>query len=478
MIKRLVQLTVLLLATFLFGCGGSNDLNPTYATVDVTPVAGKFKSGTVAVFGSTGTQLGTGVVNQTTGKATVTLNVTYVPSIMVLRVSGGKHYDEGTNNPDADNDFMLSVVSSGAAGGNYPVTPLTHMAAAFAGVDGSASSLTVPTGATALSTTTIERANKLVPYLFGVDPALLDITVVPTLIDSASPTLSSSASAVRANSYAYMLAVLSYNAYNAPTRLTNAGLTAALFTEAKAAYTRANKTSTTAPLSGGTFNWPSYMTEINGSGRTVLKNSMPTGSGLGAVFAAAGADQVINSRVDALGDIGTAVSYIGRTQTYVSTAPGSYCPNYLNSAGQQVLDPTDPKNTYIFFTATGYMTDGFRVTSWSGTSTSFTIFNGAPSAAGESGSSGVYLQYYTVYGLPSWASGGSTGGIFTGTYSGTSGGTDGYALNTLMMADGYTGTGTFNLTYSGMNTSTPYKLSTTGSSSGGLRQVVLSCPNV
>jgi len=474
MIKRLVQTIALSLAAFLAGCGGDDS---TYATVDVTPVAGKFSSGTVDVFNSTGSKIGTASVNST-GKATVTLNVTSAPSIMVIRVAGGSYYDEGTNAPDV-NDYMLSVVSAGTNGGSYAVTPLTHMAAAFAGVDGSATSLTVPTGATALSATTIQRANRLVPYLFGVDPALLDITVVPTLIDSASPTLSRAASAVQANSYAYMLAVLSYNAYNAtPTRLTNAQLTAALFTEAKAAYTRADKTSTTAPLSGGTFNWPSYMTEINGSGRTVLKNSMPTGSGLGAVFAAAGADQVINSRVDVLGDIGTAVSYIGSTQTYVSTAPGSYCPNYLNSGGQRVLDPTDPKNMYIFYTATGYMTDGFRVTSWSGTSTSFTIFDGAPSAAGESGSSGIYLQYYTVYGLPSWASGGSTGGIFTGTYSGTSGGTDGYALNTLMMADGYTGTGTFNLTYSGMNTSTPYKLSTTGSSSGGLRQVVLSCPNV
>jgi len=461
MIKRLVQTIALSLAAFLAGCGGDDS---SYATVDVTPVAGKFSSGTVDVFNSTGAKIGSASVNSTTGKATVTLNVTSAPSIMVFRVAGGSYYDEGTN-ASATNDYMLSVVSAGATGGSYAVTPLTHMAAAIAGVSmtSSAASFTPPA---TFTTTSIAAAINAVPLLLGVDPAQLDITAPPTLISAAStawPSAVGSATTAKANAYAYLLAVISANARAAG--LTNGQMVEQLRSASATYYNNGAST--------GTFTMPSGMLGVDGKLNTA--NLATYNSTMVTALSSVSANAIgTNTFVPFTSKTAIASAIAaGYTAAALAVQPGAYCPTY---EGRQILDPTDPKNAPYFATAVGYMTGGFRVSQVvSGSSPNFyTVFG----AGGDAPNEGVYLQYYTVYGLPSWASGSSSGSIFTGTYSGVSGGTDGYALNTLMMANGYTGTGTFMLTYSGMSTPTPYFLSTTGGSTGGLRQVVLTCPNL
>jgi len=464
MIKRLVKVLALSTAAFLAACGGSSTDN---ATVDVTPVAGKFTSGTVDVFNSTGVKIGSATVSSTTGKATVTLNSTSAPSIMVFRVAGGSHYDEGTN-ATATNDYMLSVVSAGATGGSYAVTPLTHMAAAIAGVSmtSSAASFTPPA---TFTTTTITAAINAVPMLLGVDPAQLDITAPPTLISAANTTWPSavgSATTAKANAYAYLLAVISANARAA-------GLTNGQMVEQLRA---ASATYYNAGASTGTFTMPSGMLGVDGKLNTA--NLATYNSTMVTALSSVSANAIGTNTFVPYTSKTAIVSAIaaGYTAAALAVQPGAYCPTYQ---GRQILDPTDPKNAPYFATATGYMTNGgFRVSQVvSGTTPNdFTIFGAGGTPPDDS--TGIYLQYYTVYGLPSWASGAGSGGIFTGTYSGVSGGTDGYALNTLMMVNGYTGTGTFMLTYSGMSTPTPYFLSTTGGSTGGLRQVVLTCPNL
>jgi len=462
MIKRLVQTIALSLAAFLVGCGGDDS---SYATVDVTPVAGKFSSGTVDVFNSTGAKIGSASVNSTTGKATVTLNVTSAPSIMVFRVAGGSYYDEGTN-ASATNDYMLSVVSAGATGGSYAVTPLTHMAAAIAGVSmtSSAASFTPPA---TFTTTSIAAAINAVPLLLGVDPAQLDITAPPTLISAAStawPSAVGSATTAKANAYAYLLAVISANARAAG--LTNGQMVEQLRSASATYYNNGAAT--------GTFTMPSGMLGVDGKLNTA--NLATYNSTMVTALSSVSANAIgTNTFVPFTSKtaIASAVA-AGYTAAALAVQPGAYCPTY---EGRQILDPTDPKNAPYFATATGYMTNGgFRVSQVvSGqTPNDFTIFG----AGGADPNAGIYLEYYTVYGLPSWASGAGSGAIFTGTYSGVSGGTDGFALNTLMMSDGYTGTGTFMLTYSGMTTPTPYFLSTTGGSTGALRPVVLTCPNL
>lgn len=464
MIKRLVQVFALSLAAFLTACGGSSSTSN--ATVDVTPVAGKFTSGTVDVFNSTGSKIGSATVSSTTGKATVTLNSTAAPSIMVFRVAGGSHYDEGTN-ATATNDYMLSVVSAGATGGSYAVTPLTHMAAAIAGVSMSSSAASFTPPAT-FTTTSITAAINAVPLLLGVDPAQLDITAPPTLISSASTTWPSavgSASTAKANAYAYLLAVISANARSAG--LTNAQMVDQLRAAATTYYNVGAST--------GTFTMPSGMLGVDG--KLTTANLATYNSTMVTALSSVSANAIGSNTFTPFTSktaIASAVA-AGYTAAALAVQPGAYCPTYQ---GRQILDPTDPKNAPYFATAVGYMTGGFRVSQVvSGTTPNdYTVFGMGGSAPDDS--SGIYLQYYTVYGLPSWASGSSSGGIFTGTYSGVSGGTDGYALNTLQMQNGYTGTGTFMLTYSGMTTPTPYFLSTTGGNTGALRPVVLTCPNL
>jgi len=445
--------------------GGSS--SATNATVDVTPVAGKFTSGTVDVFNSTGAKIGSATVNSTTGKATVTLNSTSAPSIMVFRVAGGSYYDEGTN-ASATNDYMLSVVSAGATGGSYAVTPLTHMAAAIAGVSMTSSAATF-TPPTTFTTTSISAAINAVPLLLGVDPAQLDITAPPTLISAANtawPSAVGSATTAKANAYAYLLAVISANA--AASGLTNGQLVEQLRSAANTYYN--------AGASTGTFTMPAVM--LGGDGKLNTANLALRNATMATALSSVSANAIgSNTYVPFTSKtaIASAVA-AGYTAAALAVQPGAYCPTYQ---GRQILDPTDPKNAPYFATATGYMTsDGFRVSGYNGAdgNTASTQQNYYTVFGPDSG--GIYLQYYTVYGLPSWASGTGSGGIFTGTYSGVSGGTDGYALNTLQMQNGYTGTGTFMLTYSGMTTPTPYFLSTTGGSTGALRPVVLTCPNL
>ncbi len=464
MIKRLVQTIALSLAAFLAGCGGDD---ASYATVEVTPVAGKFSSGTVDVFNSTGTKIGSASVNSTTGKATVTLNVGSAPSIMVFRVAGGSYYDEGTGNSSASNDYMLGVVANGASNGSYAVTPLTDMAAAIAGLSGSASTLTVPT---TFNSTTINAAISAVPLLLGVDASQLDINSPPTLISASSGFVDASGSArvAKANAYAYLLAAISANA--AVANISNNQMIANLRSASVTYYNGGAST--------GTFTMPTGMLGVDGKLNTA---NIATVAGSASWYAS-----ISTYSANAIGSntyvpftsktsIASAIA-AGFTAAQLAVQPGAYCPTY---DGRQILDPTDPKNAPYFATATGYMTGGgFRVSKVvSGTAPNdFTIFGAGGTPPDDS--TGIYLEYYTVYGLPSWASGAGSGAIFTGTYSGVSGGTDGFALNTLMMSDGYTGTGTFMLTYSGMTTPTPYFLSTTGGSTGALRPVVLTCPNL
>jgi hypothetical protein len=133
------------------GCGGGSSdsvatTTPTSTRVlSVTPVLGAVYGGTVDVYDSTGTLLGTATTSNTDGKASVSLS-NYTPGTpIIVKVSlgaGASYFNEKTGinvNVTAANPIsLLSVLPDVGIGQNVGVTPITNMAAKMAGLTPSA----------------------------------------------------------------------------------------------------------------------------------------------------------------------------------------------------------------------------------------------------------------------------------------------------------------------------------------------------
>ena len=127
-----------LAALLLAACGGTPA--PTaVSNMVVTPAKGICYGCTVSVYNSSaGTLIATGTTSMTTGK--VTLDTAGNTSLLLVKVAGNataQVWDEGVAAlvfyPATES--MTSVVSSFTSGGAVGVTPLTTVAARFAGVD-------------------------------------------------------------------------------------------------------------------------------------------------------------------------------------------------------------------------------------------------------------------------------------------------------------------------------------------------------
>ena len=140
-------------------------------TINVVPGSGAFGSGAkVSVINpSTGSEISFASTNAS-GVAVVDLGTYSGP--MVLRVSGGagvKYYDEtlGASVDFDSSKSMLSVVpaESVTSGSSYGISPLTHLAAVFAGLTASNFQVTKPTGGT--ESDTMYKALARVRLLLG-----------------------------------------------------------------------------------------------------------------------------------------------------------------------------------------------------------------------------------------------------------------------------------------------------------------------
>ena len=131
------------------GCGGGSSDSvatptptPTAATLlSVTPVLGAVYGGTVNVYSSTGTLLGTATTTNTDGKASVSLSNYTAGSPVIIKVSlgaGASYFNEKTGinvNVTAANPIsLLSVLPTVGTGQSVGVTPITNMAAKLAGL--------------------------------------------------------------------------------------------------------------------------------------------------------------------------------------------------------------------------------------------------------------------------------------------------------------------------------------------------------
>jgi hypothetical protein len=131
------------------GCGGGSSGSvatptptPTATTLlSVTPVLGAVYGGTVNVYSSTGTLLGTATTSNTDGKASVSLSNYTAGSPVIIKVSlgaGASYFNEKTginvNVTNANPISLLSVLPTVGTGQSVGVTPITNMAAKLAGL--------------------------------------------------------------------------------------------------------------------------------------------------------------------------------------------------------------------------------------------------------------------------------------------------------------------------------------------------------
>ena len=139
---RLFQFFPAALAALLLAACGGTPAPATVSNMVVTPAKGICYGCTVSVYSATGTWIATGTTSITTGKAT--LDTAGNTSLLLVKVTGNttaQVWDEGANvgvgalvsYPATES--MTSVVSSFTSGGAVGVTPLTTIAARFAGVD-------------------------------------------------------------------------------------------------------------------------------------------------------------------------------------------------------------------------------------------------------------------------------------------------------------------------------------------------------
>ena len=194
----------LAISSALAGCGGGgggSSASPAqFASVTVTPVLGKFSSGTVTAYATDGTQLASASIDPASGSAQLQLPASY-HSPYVISVSGGSYFDEGTGTVQAQVAALVAVVAA-AAPGSVGVNPLTNAAAALLGVK--------PAQPVQVAAGNVQQANLTVATLLGlpgVDPTL----VIPTPIASASSQITGVSDADKLAAIVAGLAVLAHN---------------------------------------------------------------------------------------------------------------------------------------------------------------------------------------------------------------------------------------------------------------------------
>ena len=193
-LNRRLALTVISAAAItLVGCGGTN---PTSTALTVVPALGAVYGGTVTVYGISGSTLGSGTTGSD-GKVTINLAgysagqpiSTPGEPIVVKTVLGvgSTYFNEktgATTTAVSASDTpvtLLAIVPSVANGQSVGVTPLTNMAAAFAGVtSANAGTKAAPTAAVMYSS--------LAKTLLALGlPATTNITEAPIAATKAAP---------------------------------------------------------------------------------------------------------------------------------------------------------------------------------------------------------------------------------------------------------------------------------------------------
>lgn len=201
-----------LVALTLAGCGGGGGGGSTTSgvSIEVTPALGGFSGGaTVSAFQPDGTLIDEGLTTSE-GKASIAMGSYSGP--FILKVVGGTgvtYFDEksGQNQNFSASDSLLSIVpvSSVTSGASYGITPITHLAAAIAGVD--ANSVSLEGDATAV----LDAMNQAVTRtqdILGLDSNSLDILAAPTPVRSATDTLDPGSKAAL---YGLLLAEMAFN---------------------------------------------------------------------------------------------------------------------------------------------------------------------------------------------------------------------------------------------------------------------------
>ncbi len=159
--RRFALAAVSAAALVLSGCGGTTSST---STLSVTPALGAVYGATVAVYNASGALLGTGTTSPTTGKVSVTLyGYTSGPVIVKVTLAGATYYNEKSGLVESiaasDTTSMLSIAASASNGSSVGVTPLTNMAAEFAGLNVSTigtTALSVALTATAVNTAVVQ----------------------------------------------------------------------------------------------------------------------------------------------------------------------------------------------------------------------------------------------------------------------------------------------------------------------------------
>ena len=196
--KRSLSLALTAVAVAVVtGCGGGSSdsvATPTATStriLSVTPALGAVYGGTVNVYSSTGTLLGTATTSNTDGKANVSLS-NYTPGTpIIVKVSlgaGASYFNEKTGinvNVTAANPIsLLSVLPDVGIGQTVGVTPITNMAAKLAGLTPNAvGSGTLATTVTADAIYTAVAKTNLVLGL----PASTNILAAPVAATVTAP---------------------------------------------------------------------------------------------------------------------------------------------------------------------------------------------------------------------------------------------------------------------------------------------------
>ncbi len=186
--RRFVLAAVSTAALVLSGCGGTAS---TTSSLSVTPALGAVYGAVVNVYNASGSLLGTGTTDSTTGKVTVTLYGYTSGTPIIVKVTlpaGSSYYNEKTGANEtitsSNTTSLLSVVASVSSGSSVGVTALTNMAAKFAGVDVStvgSATLSVALTASAVNTAVVQTNLAL-----GL-PAGTLITAAPVAATLAAP---------------------------------------------------------------------------------------------------------------------------------------------------------------------------------------------------------------------------------------------------------------------------------------------------
>lgn len=208
----LKRLAIAATVASLFACGGGGSTTaPVQTTVTVTPALGGFSAGAnVKAVKPDGSTIASGT---TDSSGSATLNFADYDGPFTLVVTGGTgvtYFDEksGTNLPFSSTDSLLSVVPANTinSGVSYGVTPLTNMAAAFAGVNTTG---VISGSSTDAINTTITNAVAKTQLTVGISADQLNILTAPTPVTSTTTKLSGTGAAT---TYGLILAELARSA--------------------------------------------------------------------------------------------------------------------------------------------------------------------------------------------------------------------------------------------------------------------------